>query len=116
MPTPATVTTGEDWTIPVQLLENSVPVDLTGLTITAAILSPSGTLVVGPVDADPDHALADLAHGLAILEFPRADTDAALSSGALVPGSALLEVVRVNGATQDTWQRQILWVVKGAIP
>ncbi len=116
MSSPATVTTGEDWTLPIQLMENGVPVNLTGLTVRAAIVSLAGDLIAGPVTADPDHDDADLVNGVAVPVFPRALTESALANGTLVPGQVQIEVVRVNGLVEDTWRRQLLWVVKGAIP
>jgi hypothetical protein len=110
MSQPAVVTTGEDWTLPVQLVENGVAVDITGDTIEAAVVDRLGNRVAGPVTADPDHALADLAAGLAVPVIPAASTTG------LSAGMYQIEVRRTHAGTPTTWPRQLLQVQVGVIP
>jgi len=110
MTQPAVVTTGEDWTLPVQLVQNGVAVDLTGDTIEAAIVDRLGNRVVGPVTADPDHSDADLVGGIAVPVFPEADTES------LTAGMYLVEVQRTHSGAKQTWPRQLIQVQVGVIP
>lgn len=109
MTQPAVVTTGQDWILPVQLIENGVAVDLTGDTVEASIVDRLGTLVAGPVTADPDHAQADLTDGIAVPVFPAASTTA------FTAGMYLIEVRRTHLTVPQTWPRQLIQVQVGTI-
>jgi hypothetical protein len=109
MSIPAVVTTGQDWILPVQLVEDGVAVNLTGDTIKAAVTDRTGALVIAAVTADPLHADADLANGIAVPVFAAADTLG------LESAIYLIEVQRTHGTTVTTWPRQMLQVQVGVI-
>jgi hypothetical protein len=95
---------GQDWTLPVQVLENSAGVPLTGKTVTASVLDAT-TLVryAGPVACDPSHLAADFGRGKVVPVFLTA-------SHTGVPVGPVLIQIDVDG---EIWARH-LFRVEGA--
>ncbi len=96
-----TVYLGQDWTLPVQVLENAAGQPLTGKTVQGSICdAETKAVLAGPVVCNPSHPQADPAKGIAAPVIPAADQTW------ITPGVALLQIT-VDGAI---WSRALIRV------
>lgn len=103
------VTAGDDITIKATLTSGGAPIDLSAAAINAAILSPSGSVLVEATVQSPTTLGADWSQGIVMVMFPASVTEV------LLKGSVYLEIQAVRNLRKTTWPLHLIQVQESAI-
>jgi hypothetical protein len=104
--------TGDDWTIPVTLKKNGSVFDVSGGTVTAAVVKLNGdtpTVLIDDTVQSEVATGADWTNGIVIVEFAKANTDISTT------GDHWLEVQVEKAGKTETWPRARIKINQGYV-